>query len=51
MSKIGITRRTGNLFYWYLDKNGNGAWDGCQIDGCLGPFGGLPVDVPIVGIW
>ncbi|NJM13803.1 MAG: hypothetical protein HC889_19875, partial [Synechococcaceae cyanobacterium SM1_2_3] len=25
---------------WYLDYNGNGAWDGCGIDRCyFGSFG------------
>jgi C1A family cysteine protease len=46
-AKIGIFRQG----YWYLDKNGNGGWDGCAVDSCLGPFGGLDADVPVVGDW
>jgi hypothetical protein len=36
--------------YWYLDTDGNGAWDGCSIDACLGPFG-VSGDLPVVGQW
>ncbi len=46
-TKIGIYRQG----YWYLDLNGNGAWDGCSVDSCLGPFGGLSIDIPVVGDW
>ena len=35
---------------WYLDLDGNGEWDGCSIDGCLGPFG-MGGDLPITGNW
>jgi hypothetical protein len=35
---------------WYLDRNGNGLWDGCQDDGCFGPFG-QSGDLPVVGDW
>jgi hypothetical protein len=35
---------------WYLDLNGNGKWDGCSIDKCLGPFG-TTGDLPVVGDW
>jgi hypothetical protein len=35
---------------WKLDQNGNGNWDGCTTDRCLGPFG-LSGDKPIVGDW
>jgi List-Bact-rpt repeat protein len=35
---------------WDLDLNGNGTFDGCQIDGCLGPFG-QSGDLPVVGQW
>ncbi|HJY81928.1 MAG TPA: LamG-like jellyroll fold domain-containing protein, partial [Candidatus Binatia bacterium] len=46
--KIGFFRpSTGK---WYLDLNGNGVWDGCQVDGCLGPFGQRG-NFPIVGDW
>jgi photosystem II stability/assembly factor-like uncharacterized protein len=35
---------------WFLDLNGNGQWNGCSVDGCLGPFG-LSTDIPVVGDW
>ena len=35
---------------WYLDANGNGRWDGCTIDDCLGPFG-MGGDQPVAGDW
>ena len=35
---------------WYLDMNGNGKWDGCTVDACLGPFGQAG-DLPVVGGW
>ena len=45
---IGIFRpSTGE---WFLDANGNGIWDGCTVDLCLGPFGGNG-DLPVVGDW
>ena len=47
LAKIGIYRQG----QWYLDKNGNGAWDGCAIDTCYDSFGGLPIDKPVVGDW
>jgi hypothetical protein len=45
---IGLFRPHQSL--WALDLNGNGVWDGCQVDGCLGPFGGAQ-DLPVVGDW
>ncbi len=45
--KIGVYRQGS----WYLDLNGNGAWDGCGVDACIASFGGLPGDVPVVGDW
>jgi hypothetical protein len=46
--KIGIYRpSTGE---WFLDYNGSGAWDGCQIDLCVQLFTGSDA-VPIVGDW
>ena len=43
---IGVFRpSTGQ---WFLDMNGNGGWDGCSVDKCLGPFG-VAGDLPIVG--
>jgi len=35
---------------WYLDLSGDGAWNGCSVDGCFGPFG-MPGDIPVVGKW
>jgi Divergent InlB B-repeat domain len=45
---IGIFRSsTGE---WFLDVNGNGVWEGCNVDFCLGPFG-ADGDLPVVGDW
>jgi hypothetical protein len=30
--------------------NGNGQFDGCSVDACLGPFGHSG-DLPVVGKW
>jgi hypothetical protein len=46
-SKVGIYRQG----MWYLDLNGNGRWDGCEVDACLGPFGGVEGDRPVTGDW
>jgi hypothetical protein len=47
-TKIGVFRAaTGE---WMLDLNGNGQWDGCEVDLCLSGFG-VPGDIPIVGRW
>jgi hypothetical protein len=46
-SKVGIYRHG----MWYLDLNGNGRWDGCEVDACLGPFGGMEGDKPVIGDW
>jgi hypothetical protein len=36
-AKIGVSRaKTGK---WCLDVNGNGQWDGCNVDRCLSGFG------------
>jgi hypothetical protein len=35
---------------WYLDRNGDGNWDGCRVDKCLGTFG-TRGDLPVVGDW
>jgi Divergent InlB B-repeat domain len=32
---------------WYLDRNGNGKWDGCAVDQCITNFG-TPGDLPVV---
>ena len=46
-SKIGVYRQG----FWYVDFNNNGTWEGCDIDGCSGLFGGLPKDLPVAGDW
>ena len=47
-SKIGLFRpSTGE---WFLDRNGNGIWDGCSVDQCVTAFG-QPGDLPVVGDW
>jgi len=35
---------------WFLDLNGDGIWEGCNVDLCLGPFGDIG-DLPVVGNW
>jgi hypothetical protein len=45
---IGVFRP--NTRAWYLDANGNGRWDGCRLDKCLGQFG-VDGDLPVVGDW
>jgi hypothetical protein len=47
-SQVGVFRPTTGE--WFLDLNGNGSWDGCQIDLCIGQFG-QPGDFPVVGKW
>ncbi len=47
-AKIGVFRPSSGM--WYLDLNGNGKWDGCNIDKCLGPFG-QSGDLPVAGKW
>jgi FtsP/CotA-like multicopper oxidase with cupredoxin domain len=36
---------------WYLDRNGNGQWNGCATDLCVAAFGGFVGDIPIAGDW
>jgi len=48
-TKIGIYGTGTGI--WYLDKNGNGAWDGPTTDGVIANWGGMPGDVPVVGEW
>jgi hypothetical protein len=46
-TKVGVFRPdTGE---WFLD-NGNGRWDGCDIDNCVKSFGQAG-DLPVVGSW
>ena len=47
-SQIGVFRPTTGE--WFLDLNGNGSWDGCEIDICIGQFG-QPGDFPVIGKW
>jgi hypothetical protein len=48
-SKIGLVRLG---FYWILDANGNGTFDGTGVGQDLAfPFGGISGDVPVVGDW
>jgi hypothetical protein len=46
-AKIGVFRAKTGM--WYLD-NGNGTWDGCGTDLCIGPFGSSG-DLPVAGDW
>jgi hypothetical protein len=47
-SKIGVYSNG----TWYLDMNGNGAWDGAVIEKMFPNFGmGLPSVFPVVGRW
>jgi len=48
ISKIGIFRPSTQE--WTLDLNGNGSWDGCDVDLCISGFG-AEGDVPVVGRW
>ncbi len=45
---IGVYRPSTG--YWYLDRNGNGVWEGCTTDLCAGPVG-LPTDKPLTVAW
>ena len=45
---IGLYR--GSTGTWYLDLNGNRAWDGPGADAVIG-WGGDPLDEPVVGTW
>jgi hypothetical protein len=47
-TNIGVYDPTTGV--WELDVNGNGLFENCKIDWCLGPFGQVD-DVPIVGRW
>ena len=47
-TQLGVFRpSTGQ---WFLNTNGNKAWNGCKKDACRGPFG-LSGDVPVSGDW
>ena len=45
-SKFGVFRNG----YWYVDWNGNGAWDSTDAQH-VGYFGANPGDIPIIGDW
>jgi hypothetical protein len=48
MDRVGLYRpSTGE---WFFDLNGNGVWDGCQVDFCVQSFGAQNA-VPVVGEW
>ncbi len=47
-TKIGVYRQSTGT--WYLDLNGNRAWDGPPVDAVIG-WGGDPNDIPVVGDW
>ncbi len=49
---IGTARMINGQYYWYLDANGTGKWDGAVPGGDLvfGPFG-VTGDIPISGDW
>ncbi|CDH45055.1 hypothetical protein [Candidatus Contendibacter odensensis] len=36
---------------WFLDYNGNGAWDGCGVDRCYAGSFGQAGDLPVAGKW
>lgn len=46
-SLIGVLRSGSRQ--WFLDRNGNGQWDGCVGDGCYS-FGQIG-DLPVAGDW
>lgn len=52
--EVGVFRPRNNIFY--LDRNGDGAWDGTTVDERRGPFGSMKDlgevgDRPIIGDW
>jgi hypothetical protein len=47
--KVGVFRPSTSM--WYLDYNGNGQWDGCQIDWCISFGMGMDEFQPVVGDW
>ncbi len=46
-AKVGVFRAG----TWYLDYNGNGAWDGCGVDRCYEGSFGTAGDLPVAGKW
>jgi hypothetical protein len=47
-SKVGLFRPGSGE--WFLDLNGNGQWDGCNVDKCVSGFG-QEGDLPVAGDW
>ena len=43
-AKVGVFRAG----TWYLDYNGNGQWDGCNVDRCYASSFGQPGDLPVI---
>ena len=48
-TKIGVVRVINGELHWYLDWNGNGIWEGPEIDRRFEC--GIAGDTPIVGQW
>jgi hypothetical protein len=48
VAKAGVFDPTTGM--WDLDYNGNGKWNGCRRDWCMGPFG-ISGDIPVAGDW
>ena len=46
-AKVGVFRNG----TWFLDYNGNGAWDGCSVDRCYFGSFGQQGDLPVAGKW
>jgi hypothetical protein len=47
-TKLGVF--VSSTAQWLLDINGNGIFDGCQVDACIDAFGQTG-DLPIIGKW
>jgi List-Bact-rpt repeat protein len=47
-TKIGTFNSATGM--WQLDRNGNGSFDGCAVDGCAGPFGKAG-NLPVAADW
>ncbi|NJN48270.1 MAG: hypothetical protein HC808_19335 [Candidatus Competibacteraceae bacterium] len=45
VDRVGVFRKGS----WFLDRNGNGMWDGCGTDDCY--IFGAPSDGPVSGRW
>ncbi|WP_034432337.1 hypothetical protein [Candidatus Contendibacter odensensis] len=46
-AKVGVFRNG----TWFLDYNGNGKWDGCDVDRCYFGSFGQQGDLPVAGKW